>query len=335
MEKQRIEYIDAMRGMTMILVVFSHVCGLCLGDSWMGFNDVFFLFRLPCFFFISGWLFEPVREPAPTVVRKKFLVQIVPTLIFLLLLAPPPAFFHQLGTTKGGYWFTFALFVFFMLHLLTARLGTWWRGIVAIVITIAAFSYDVCYNSSFTPPQWVSNILGALSFATWRYYLFFFTGTLAKRHFDRFLRIVSTPAYITVIVLLFIATAVLTTTAPPHGLITAYALFAIGGLTGMTMVFAFFRYAAPLFAKEKVMGRSLQYIGTRTLDIYLLHYFFLPRILLPLGDTLRAYNSKPVEFAVALLIALAVVGVCLIASRLLRLSPFLARWLFGVSKPQR
>ena len=54
----RIEYIDAMRGMTMILVVYSHVCNYCLGDKTMGFNDIFFLFRLPCFFFISGWLFQ-------------------------------------------------------------------------------------------------------------------------------------------------------------------------------------------------------------------------------------------------------------------------------------
>ena len=38
----------------MILVVFAHICHFCLGDSRMGFNAVFILFRLPCFFMISG-----------------------------------------------------------------------------------------------------------------------------------------------------------------------------------------------------------------------------------------------------------------------------------------
>ena len=54
MAKERIEYIDAMRGFTMILVVYSHVCNYCLGDKWMGWNDVFFLFRLPCFSLSAG-----------------------------------------------------------------------------------------------------------------------------------------------------------------------------------------------------------------------------------------------------------------------------------------
>lgn len=90
MVRKRIGYIDAMRGFTMILVVYSHVCNYCLGNKWMGWNDVFFLFRMPCFFFISGWLFEPVRESIRAVVKKKFMVQIIPTVIFLLLLAPPP-----------------------------------------------------------------------------------------------------------------------------------------------------------------------------------------------------------------------------------------------------
>ncbi|MBQ3944270.1 MAG: acyltransferase family protein, partial [Alphaproteobacteria bacterium] len=122
MKTKRIGYIDAMRGFTMILVVYSHICSMCFGDAWMGWNDVFFLFRLPCFFLISGWLFEHVGRQWDTItikqtIRHKFMVQIVPTVIFLLILAPPPIFFSRFGATKGGYWFTFLLFFFFVLHI--------------------------------------------------------------------------------------------------------------------------------------------------------------------------------------------------------------------------
>ena len=73
-KERRISYIDAMRGFTMILVVYSHICHFCLGDSLIGYNRIFFLFRLPCFFFISGWLFEPVgRRPFKAVVRQEVL----------------------------------------------------------------------------------------------------------------------------------------------------------------------------------------------------------------------------------------------------------------------
>ena len=75
-----------MRGFTMILVVFAHVCYFCMEGPLMG-------------FMISGWLFEPVsKRPFKEVVRHKAMVQLLPTFIFLLLLAPPPEFFHQLGT---------------------------------------------------------------------------------------------------------------------------------------------------------------------------------------------------------------------------------------------
>ncbi len=39
--KGRIEYIDAMRELTMILVVYSHICLFCLGDMLLGVNDIF------------------------------------------------------------------------------------------------------------------------------------------------------------------------------------------------------------------------------------------------------------------------------------------------------
>ena len=146
-KERRISYIDAMRGFTMILVVYSHICHFCLGDSLIGYNRIFFLFRLPCFFFISGWLFEPVgRRPFKAVVRHKFMVQIVPTFIFLLFLAPPPEFFHQLGTLKGGYWFTFALFEFFLLYMVFERCCSRWSACVALAISVLSFCYAGSMN---------------------------------------------------------------------------------------------------------------------------------------------------------------------------------------------
>jgi peptidoglycan/LPS O-acetylase OafA/YrhL len=51
---KRIEYIDAMRGFTMILVVFSHIEGMLFKDYYSFVNQVFMSFRMPLFFFISG-----------------------------------------------------------------------------------------------------------------------------------------------------------------------------------------------------------------------------------------------------------------------------------------
>ncbi|MBQ9216134.1 MAG: acyltransferase family protein [Prevotella sp.] len=337
MAKQRIEYIDAMRGLTMILVVFSHICNYCLGDKWMGYNDVFFLFRMPCFFFISGWLFAmPDRQwngvSVRTTVRHKFRVQIIPTVIFLLLLAPPPLFFTRLGALKGGYWFTFALFEFFLLCIFSERYLKRWGALFAVSISVAAFCYDVFYSRYFSSMGLLTKALGFLGFITWRYYLFFFIGTWVKCHFNTFVRLTGKPWVIAFVTAGFICVALM-----PHvdDVFVSYLVFAFGGITGMIMVFTFFRVFSAAFSKQKVLGKSLQYIGTRTLDIYLLHYFVLPRFLLPFGEQLRAYGCKPVEFSVAICLSLAVVAVCLLASYIIRLNPFFGHWLFGVKYEQR
>jgi fucose 4-O-acetylase-like acetyltransferase len=346
MKTERIGYIDAMRGFTMILVVYSHICSLCLGDMWMGWNDVFFLFRLPCFFFISGWLFEHVGRQWDTItikqtIRHKFMVQIVPTVIFLLILAPPPLFFSRLGATKGGYWFTFLLFIFFVLHIflcwitkkMPARKQEVLMLLIAILITVASCLYEANYLRHFSQMGWGTNLMGFLSFQLWRFYLFFFLGTLVKRHFAVFIQWTNKLWLMALIVIGFVVIAL-----QPHSddVIMQYFIFSIGGILGMTMVFTIFRslYTSPLLSPYSSIfhhpSSILKFVGTRTLDIYLLHYFFLPRSLQSYADQLQAYDSKLIEFSVVMLLAMVVVAICLLMSYIIRLSPFLGHYLFGV-----
>ena len=331
MAKQRIEYIDAMRGFTMILVVFAHICHFCLGDSRMGYNAVFILFRLPCFFMISGWLFESVSmRPFKEVVKHKAMVQLVPTFIFLLLLAPPPEFFRQLGTLKGGYWFTFALFEYFVLYMVIIRVSRKWSFLFAIAITIATYIYaryfDSIRSSSEGYQLWIINLGGFLSVTTWRLFIFFYLGAWIKRYFDSFIQWTSKPAVIALIMIVFFLIA---STSHKDHLVFEMCRFYGGGITGMLMVFTFFRLSAS-WLKRLHISKPLQYVGTRTLDIYLLHYFFLPRFLMPYAPQIKAYDSQFVEFVVIMAVSLVVLMMSLGVSYVIRLNPFLAHYLFGV-----
>ncbi len=336
MATQRIEYIDAMRGFTMILVVYAHVLYFCLDGPTMGFNRIFYLFRLPCFFFISGWLFESVScRPFLQVVRRKFMVQIVPTFIFLFLLAPPPEFFHQLGTLKGGYWFTFVLFVFFVIYLLSVRLCHRWCWLVALVVSVASFIYASWMNHLrvASPDQGllsgVLDVMGFLSVPLWRFYIFFYIGTLVRRHFETFVRYTDLRWVVLMITVCFLAISL---TPHPASPVLEYLRFSVGGILGMFMVFVFFRHSYSRLQRLR-LSAPLQYVGTRTLDIYLLHYFFLPRFLMPYGEQLRAYDCQFLEFLVVMVVALIVLALSLLASYVIRLSPFLGHYLFGVNRP--
>lgn len=260
------------------------------------------------------------------------MVQIVPTVIFLLLLAPPPLFFSRLGATKGGYWFTFVLFEFFIISILSERLCKKWGLCLAIILSVSSYFYDAYYNRCFSHFGWITDAVGFLSFKTWRFYLFFYLGILIKRHFDGFLRLTSKYYVIILVILCF---ALMTYLSHSENVIFSYLIFAIAGVSGMIMTFTLFRYLGSFISSHSTVHyslftfHSLKYIGTRTLDIYLLHYFFLPRFLLPYGEQLRAYNSPVLEFFVTLVLALLIVAICLLVSYVIRLSPFLGHYLFG------
>ena len=57
-KKQRLEWLDALRGFTMLLVVTNHVALKSFGMQikWSAAIQFFLLFRMPLFFFISGFL---------------------------------------------------------------------------------------------------------------------------------------------------------------------------------------------------------------------------------------------------------------------------------------
>ena len=103
-------------------------------------------------------------------------------------------------------------------------------------------------------------------------------------------------------------------------------------LTGIVIVFSFFRIHQDLFKKDRFVGRCLQYVGRRTLDIYLLHYLLLPVNLKMYFTSLAEHPIPIIELTITLIIMLIIVAGCLVISRILRMSPTLAYLLFGVRK---
>ena len=122
--KKRIEYIDALRGFTMILVVFSHVLLFSLDIKSSFINEVFISFRMPLFFFISGFIGYKGnvvwnKQTWWVMSKKKILIQLLPTLVFGLIYTYAycnldlNAF--AADNMKLGYWFTIVLLEMFLL----------------------------------------------------------------------------------------------------------------------------------------------------------------------------------------------------------------------------
>ena len=99
--------------------------------------------------------------------------------------------------------------------------------------------------------------------------------------------------------------------------------------TLLTVVFMYFRHYHQYFTQLTWVGRSLQYIGRRTLDIYLIHFLFMPN--LPgVGNFFDANRHNfMMDVTLSVLIALVIIGFSIIPSNILRVSPFLRKYLFG------
>ena len=178
----------------------------------------------------------------------------------------------------------------------------------------------------------IVDVLGFLSVTTWRLFLFFYIGTWIKRHFDAFIRWTNKPI---VILLICVAFCLIASTSHKDNMWFEMFRYYGGGVTGMIMIFTFFRflYTSSILRLPSSITHPpssiLQYVGTRTLDIYLLHYFFLPRFLMEYAPQLQAYDSRLLEFVVIMVLSLIILVLCLITSYIIRLSPFLGHYLFG------
>ena len=345
---KRIEWLDALRGVTMILVVAYHVAQIGIGVDLKKSSSLplLLLMRMPLFFFISGFLAYKAGcvWTATELGRrtlKKMRVQVIPAFLFLCvsipLIHPAEQSFGDtlcelLGeSTKGGYWFTWVLLLMLLIYYVACYLGR--RREHAVVLGLFVLSlclYETVYVPAWAKVLWQHEWVYATSLRLVVTYLpFFLLGNLVRRHWSAWERVMDSRWLIPVLVIIAFFGAMdylqwHTLRREWANLPRTLAMFAL-----LLLVVMAFRHYETVFSCRHRFGRALQFIGRRTLDIYLLHYLLMPKLpmLKPFFDnTPRDFLTEQVVF---LGIALVVTAACLLVSALLRTSPFLAKWLFG------
>jgi len=96
----------------------------------------------------------------------------------------------------------------------------------------------------------------------------------------------------------------------------------------MTVISIFYGYRER-FSNSTKVSVVLRFIGRRTLDIYMIHYFFIPDLSI-LAPWLQTGNRIIIQAIIASTLTAAIVSMCLLISAMLRKSSILASWLFGV-----
>ena len=347
MNKKRIGYIDAIRGFTMLLVVFAHVelfsFGISYNKTLLG--SLFITFRMPMFFFISGYIAHKVVEwnwpYYKKMLKKKSLVQIVPTLFFFFLSATVchnQSFFTFFTKGPGGFWFTIVLFYMFLLYytvmLISSKSKPWVSDIILITLSIiGALTYIggmKFYNLERYPVFCLINLS--------RYFEFFVLGLLCRKYNDTFTRIISNEYFKVFLFIAFFGIFIISwkETLISYSLIHVFNLEFSLRYLGLLLVFSVFYNYKDCFDADNAVTKTLRFIGRRTLDIYLIHYFFLPNLKV-YKDYLMGYGPQNsiIELTVVLLISLLIISMCLLVSTIIRSSSYLGHYLLGAKLPEK
>ena len=276
----RICYIDALRGLAILLVIEGHVRIFGFGIKSYDTMSALMLYSLdlPLFFFISGlFAYRPNLSAKDTLnsIVKKFKFLVLPAIFFSVVsnFIKHQSVFNPLFFGFKKYWFTITLFECFLIYyviqlLIPLRKRSKYIIIVLMIIAIA-FVGLLSTTGSIGPKLIDTNHL-------FKYFYFFVFGMLAckyKHVFDimvhnEYLRACCVIGFFMLLILLDYQIW----PSPIFHLLRDVVLRVLGTL----MIVILFVSHSAVFEKSGKLARLLVDIGKKSLPIYLLQYFFMP-----------------------------------------------------------
>lgn len=324
----RIEYLDALKCLCILLVIEGHVrlfgMGVKTYDTLSGL--MLYSFNMPIFFFISGFLaYRPVVNNKDIIKKfvRKFKHLVIPTIIiklfYGLLHRQNPA--NILFDGFEGYWFTITLFECFCVMYLFSFLIKNEKALVSALIIFAIY----CLISLSVYGEFGPKILEMNRFT--KYFHFFVIGYLSKRYDPIFEKIIKNEWLKAISILFFFA--ILFTIDYSFWPMPAFHLLRdlVLRYLGTFVVLSFFICNAKIFIDDCKINRVLIWIGQNSLAIYLLQYFFIPSS--SFSYIITSTNDIFTMHIISISATIIITGMCFVTIKLLENSTFCTRFILG------
>lgn len=319
----------------MLMVIYCHVrlFSFKLSPESSPIGTFFNAVMVHMFFFISGYLAYKKRQWSASLYGKEILnkaiMLLVPTVVFWSILV-----YIQIYPWgfPAGFWFTEVLFELFFIYFSVSFLMRRCKPFTEDILLICICLFMFVFSFKMTSIRFSSNLC---LYQLGNYFGAFLLGLFCKKYNDMFVRFISNKLLLTLIVIIPLANLLLIYGSARLP-VTGFAWEVVRLIDGMTLsvtIFALFRNNADYWNKSGKLQKCAVFIGRRTLDLYMIHYFFLPSLPI-IGEYFSDGRNYTLEFLVVATLTLVITGCSLAISAFLRTSPILAKYLFGMS-PKR
>ena len=324
---QRIEFIDQLKGLAMLMVVFGHLLQFSFGIPDSPWESILEAFDLPLFFFVSGYFCmkkEGIRwGELPGQIVKRMRAYLLPLISvgILYCVLTDYSFNHLVMSGGGKLWFLYTLFWLAVICLLVSVKSPpsslqgklLWKG-VAIDLVVFLLPFVGLYALKLLYPD-APGILPWGHAVT--YYPYFVIGILMRKY-DVLEQLMRTNVWLYTLGIVFFVLGV-----KLFGL-TNKALILLAATGAIVALWHYFSN----IEKQNVCTRTLGVIGKHTLAIYVFHYFFIPD-LRTLSEMLEIGNPFIIHMVACLLLCACIIPVCIVIEKFVERSPLLGFLMLG------
>ena len=325
----------------MVLVVIGHVlmnCNPANGQTLL--QNIIGTFYMPLFFLISGFFaFKQSSRWTSSILKKQFRNKVASLLICsivfftLLRYCQNQDIFGWINHGFGAYWFTICLFEMFMIYYFSVAVSILFkRDIILVLMVVVSLSGLVIMLKNPLSNHLLWTILGGSNLCLFLQY--FTLGLFFRRYKDEALKLITRNWVITTLTIAWIVMLCIHL----KGLSLPYLLDKIFSVivlpyTALFFVVALFVVSKDYFEKDNHISNNLCIVGRRSLDVYMIHYFFLPA--LPVLSSLVSPNNMIFfQIAVGLTVSIPIITISVFIGSLLRKSETISSWIFGVNKSE-
>lgn len=317
MNQTRIAYLDSMKGLAILLVVIGHVMQFSFGKNPSDVVTMLSIFHMPIFFYISGYLLY--KEPSSfkdmiTRLAKRAASLLVPYFVFLALWSIFSDVNYVSLVFMGGerYWFLWILFqlsIFFMFYGYTiSGIKKDW---IYITLLIIPYLFLILIK--------IFNMGGVNHLVT--YYRYFLIGFLCKKYsvFNN-LMLRNEIVYATGFIMYFLQWR--------YSCLHNMVLIFMGGIGAIVVLQRLFVVMERSHKSVSLLA-LLSKVGTKSLSVYVLHYYFIPDVERVVSVVLDVGNPFIWQLTLSLLLSVPIVAASIFIGQLIESNKYLNLLFFG------